>query len=714
VIKKTALFGSLIMALFVIGMGISSYAQTPELFSYNKITMNTLGTDDGTTIGFGEGDLFGYKSTNMGDLDNNGAEDFATIAFGATNNGVSELGDGKLLGNSYLVLMNPDSTVKESYELSNCATVDETRETRTFGENLDYLGVINDKHTLLIADYWFNKIHVLSIDPADYTHTCSTVTVSGLNDLGWPFTVAGTLDVDNNGDSIPDLIVAGATGGYRDVVGTNLYALDLDVDVNSNMIVTSQLLTVNPNVEFFNNWNNRIFENTVVVEIDGNPSTLDLVLGEPRDFDGGPHFNGINGYVHVAFIDKATFNIERVTTIEFQNLELAINQNTVPHFGIGLANMGDLDGDGIDDIAVGIEGADIGNINSGAVAIMFLNADGTTKSIYLLSNDTLGVDTLQTKDLFGKGLETIDLDGEGLPELVASAHQDNTGGTNAGAVYVFNFTQNFAQNALTSAESNLPFSQTITSHQNVQLQTIDFDVAPEIKVVINTDGDDDTSIMFGLMDKSGGAPRMQYLDINVINNTGTSEKIQLHDGNRYELQQGEGNPSFDFVDYVCSVNGVDTYFSDGSEPQTRIGFTPHVDEGITCTFDYTRNLYTAPPTIEPPTLEVVMNTVSEIADNTFTFTLQSANTLYFDIVAVNNTGSIGEMELVDGERYLLQQNTFPPGFEFTSFDCTVNGEPINLHTGTPTRASFYAHNNENIVCTYLNTDTVTSPPANPQ
>lgn len=418
-------------------LGFAETVTNGTLASYYKITSQDMGTLDGKTIGYGAGDMFGYKITNMGDLDGNGADDFATIAFGATNNGTSELGNGELLGNSYLTLLNADGTVNASHELSNCAAADETRETRTFGESIDYLGEINGNPTLLISDYWFSKIHILTINSTDYSHTCSNISVGGLAALGWPFVVAGTLEVDNNADIIPDLIAGVDNAGGT---GTDLYVMDLDLDAGLDVTVTEQ--QINDSLILFSDpaWVKRYFENSVVADIDGDDTTIDLVLGEPRAFIGNDTRTDYNGAMHVAFIDKSSFLIEKVTTIEFTDLGVDINRATGSHFAIGLANMGDLDNDGVDDMAVGLEGASIGKTNSGAVTIMFLNADGSIKGISMISNENAPY-PLAKDDLFGKGLESIDVDSDGFPELVASAHQDNTGGTKAGAVYVLTFNQ---------------------------------------------------------------------------------------------------------------------------------------------------------------------------------------------------------------------------------------------------------------------------------
>ncbi len=49
-------------------------------------------------------------------------------------------------------------------------------------------------------------------------------------------------------------------------------------------------------------------------------------------------------------------------------------------FGRSVTAPGDLDGDGVTDIAVGAPLDDTGGSNRGAVHVLFLNSDGTVKS----------------------------------------------------------------------------------------------------------------------------------------------------------------------------------------------------------------------------------------------------------------------------------------------------------------------------------------------
>ncbi len=58
-------------------------------------------------------------------------------------------------------------------------------------------------------------------------------------------------------------------------------------------------------------------------------------------------------------------------------------------FGAALAAIGDLDGDGVTELAVGSPGDDDGGTNKGALWILFLNRDGSVRSYQKIS-DTEG------------------------------------------------------------------------------------------------------------------------------------------------------------------------------------------------------------------------------------------------------------------------------------------------------------------------------------
>jgi PKD repeat protein len=107
-------------------------------------------------------------------------------------------------------------------------------------------------------------------------------------------------------------------------------------------------------------------------------------------------------------------------------------------FARGATGIGDLDGDGMLDLAIGAVGDDDGADKAGAVWIVFLNRDRSVRSARKISELAGGlVADLQPEDGFGRALAGLgDLDGDGVPDLAVGANEDDTGGSNAGAVYV--------------------------------------------------------------------------------------------------------------------------------------------------------------------------------------------------------------------------------------------------------------------------------------
>ena len=114
------------------------------------------------------------------------------------------------------------------------------------------------------------------------------------------------------------------------------------------------------------------------------------------------------------------------------------------NFGSSVANIGDLNGDGVEDIAVGATGDDDGGKNRGAIHIMFMNTDGSIDSTVVINDSTPNGPELGNKDNFGISIANIgDLDGDGINDIVVGAHQDDMdetgddeGGTKRGAVHI--------------------------------------------------------------------------------------------------------------------------------------------------------------------------------------------------------------------------------------------------------------------------------------
>jgi len=107
------------------------------------------------------------------------------------------------------------------------------------------------------------------------------------------------------------------------------------------------------------------------------------------------------------------------------------------NFGVSIANIGDLNGNGVNDLAVGANGDDEGGTNRGAVHILYMNTDGSVDSTVKINDSTTNGPTLNNQDYWGRTIANIgDLDGDGVNDLAVSAWSDDEGGTDRGAVHI--------------------------------------------------------------------------------------------------------------------------------------------------------------------------------------------------------------------------------------------------------------------------------------
>jgi len=115
-------------------------------------------------------------------------------------------------------------------------------------------------------------------------------------------------------------------------------------------------------------------------------------------------------------------------------------------FGAAAVSIGDINKDGVPDLAVSAFRDDDGGTDKGAVYILFMNGNKTVNYYQKISATQGGLSTyvnLSAGDLFGTGLSDLgDIDGDGIPDIVVAAQHDNSGGTNTGAIYIINLDTN--------------------------------------------------------------------------------------------------------------------------------------------------------------------------------------------------------------------------------------------------------------------------------
>src|SRR5262249_15969841 len=92
----------------------------------------------------------------------------------------------------------------------------------------------------------------------------------------------------------------------------------------------------------------------------------------------------------ITLVSGAT--VDRAKTQKITNAEVPLAN--YDRFGAATASLGDLDGDGVNDLAVGAISDDTNGYSTGAVYVLFLRSDGTVKSQVKIASDTAGGPTL--------------------------------------------------------------------------------------------------------------------------------------------------------------------------------------------------------------------------------------------------------------------------------------------------------------------------------
>jgi len=170
-------------------------------------------------------------------------------------------------------------------------------------------------------------------------------------------------------------------------------------------------------------------------DIDGDGVT-DIGVGADLDDDGS--FDA--GTVYIIFLktDGTEKGIQKLSnTVGGLAAGTFAQQDQA---GFSVTNMGDLDGNGADDLAVGGAASRPGNTSGGEVDILFLKSDGTGTAISS-KQITSGVGgfaggSLDDDDQFSQVQNVGDLNGDGVNDLAVGTQLDDDGGPDRGAVWI--------------------------------------------------------------------------------------------------------------------------------------------------------------------------------------------------------------------------------------------------------------------------------------
>jgi hypothetical protein len=257
-----------------------------------------------------------------------------------------------------------------------------------------------------------------------------------------------------------------------------------------------------------------------------NDGFLDIAVGAPLDDDGGTD----RGAVWILFLNgDGTVQSEQKISDDDGEFDGDLDDND--EFGHALANIGDLNGDGVTDLAVGVPNDDDGGVDRGAVWILFMNSDGTVESSQKISSDEGDLDTdLEDEDQFGSAVTEIgDLDGDGVTDLAVGVIGDDDGGTDRGAVWIL------FMNSDGTVESKKRISQSRASFDGELDNNDQFGSALANMGDINDDGTEDLAVGAKQSDDGGthrGAVWILFLEVDgeVVSSSKISDTEGSFDG----------------------------------------------------------------------------------------------------------------------------------------------------------------------------------------
>ncbi|HSH05600.1 MAG TPA: integrin alpha, partial [Anaerolineae bacterium] len=309
------------------------------------------------------------------------------------------------------------------------------------------------------------------------------------------FGIDGQYIGDIDGDGIGDIAI-GATSdddGGTDRGAVWILFLNRDGTVKSKQKISATQGGFGTGLD-----NQDYFGNSVTslgdLDLDG---VGDIAVGAFYDGDGGY----TRGAVWILFLNRdGTIKAkQKISDIQGGFTGVLMNEDK---FGVAVGQIGDLNGDGIVDIAVGAYGDDEGGSDRGAIWILFLNRDGTVISHQKI-NDTQGgfAGDLDNGDTFGNEIALLgDIDNDGFIEIAVGAYFDDDGGLNRGAVWILSIDENgIVQKYQKISDTVGGFGNQLS---NGDFFGIDFSVLPDM----NGDGINDL-IVGAIGDDGGGSDR---------------------------------------------------------------------------------------------------------------------------------------------------------------------------------------------------------------
>ena len=424
-----------IAILFIIVISVITYsnAQYGTVNSFTKISQ----TQVDFPITLLDGAQFGQAVTCIGDLNNDGIQD---LAIGSE--------DGTYDGKIYITFLDSNGTVNSMVEIKQGLYGLPDNQSgyymQYFGISVDTIGDLNNDGVvdLIVGMPYisggnskgFVFILFMNSDGTVNSHKIIGENMSGfienLTDTQFGYSVAGIGDLDQDG--VYDIAVGGI---YKDNGHGAIWILFLNSDgtiKNKTRIDKNAALISN----YFNQAGSGSFWFGSSIAFLG-----DLDKDGVSDISVGSiqyHTNYGTGSTAILFLNS-NGTIKDLKPIHPGIQNFGDTLNTIFTFGGSIANIGDVNGDNVIDLAITAPFQSESQCNlCGATWIVMLDSLGNIEDYQRIS-DSLGSfsGNLDPNDVFGGASSGIgDFNGDMIPDIVVTAKRDDDGGNNRGAVYI--------------------------------------------------------------------------------------------------------------------------------------------------------------------------------------------------------------------------------------------------------------------------------------
>jgi hypothetical protein len=377
-------------------------------------------------------DLYGISTTGIGDVDGNGVPDFVVGAPGDDTGGTNR-------GAVYVTLMNSDGSAKSSVKIaSELNGGPSLADNDYFGVRIASLGDLDGDGITDIAVGAYEEangdtgrsgsvyiIRLLSDGTAkSFTRIAGSLNGGPMLSDGDGFSSVASLG-DLDGDGVVDLAV-GAPGADVAIADQGLvYILHLKKDGTVRDFSTIENVDSTGLGIAGDEFGISV---TNLGDLDGDGIREIAVLANTQDFGsrtGNLHIISLNGDGSYRFSSLISSNVYMATSL------------TSMGYMHGIASIGDIDGDGVKDLALTMDSMSYAGEDSGVIFLITMNQDGTAKDYGRIGEETSGAPSFRNESLSVSSLSWLgDTNGDGSPELLVGMPYDGATDSATGSLYV--------------------------------------------------------------------------------------------------------------------------------------------------------------------------------------------------------------------------------------------------------------------------------------